>query len=167
MKNITNDVCVWKDADDNDISPMSVKEGDFVRFNTDGQGSVGYVKCLFSPSQNSSREALDGMVGNYDARLRLTFHYVADKFEGSEMDNGGIVSLVSMSDEFGGDVTWRLQYSRLNKAIIYDSTKREGSRVYIGNVDNIISYNGTGGADASVFITHATIGSIKNVYIIN
>ena len=77
------------------------------------------------------------------------------------------LSLLSLGEGFNDEISFRLPYSRLKKVIVYDSNRKKGEKVYIGTIDNIITYNGTGGIDASVIITHANIGTIKNVYIVN
>ena len=164
---ITTEDCIWKNSADEDIAAGSLQEGDMVRYNFDGSGSIAYIKYIFRPSEHNDKADLTGMVGSYDSRVRLTYHYAEDKYEGGEMDAGGTLSLISLSKEFGGAVDLRIMYSRLNKAIVYDADKSKGNRVYIGNVDNIITHKGTGGKEASIIITHAYIGSYKNVYIVN
>ena len=166
-KFITTDDCIWKNNADEDIAAGSLQEGDMVRYNFDGRGSIAYIKYVFRPSDNTDKAELAGMVGSYDSRVRFTYHYAEDKYEGGEMDAGGTLSLVSLSKTFGGDIDMRIMYSRLNKAIVYNADRSKGNRVYIGNIDNIITHKGTGGKDASVIITHAHIGSYRNVYIVN
>ncbi len=167
VKHMVSTDCIWKDENKNDITPGDLCEGDMIRYSFDGAGSIAYIKLVYRPSDHTAGETLSGMTGSYDARFRLMAYYAADKYEGSEMDSGGTLSLITFSSEFGGAPAMRMQYSRLKKAIVYDGSKREGDRVYIGNIDNIITYNGTGGASASVILTQASIGSVQTFYIIN
>ena len=164
---ITTEDCIFRNSADEDIPQGALQEGDMVRYNFDGSGSIAYIKYIFRPSEHNIRDELTGMVGSYDSRVRLTYHFAQDKYEGGEMDAGGTISLISLSKTFGGDVDFRIMYSRLNKAIVYDADRSKGNRVYIGNVDNIITHKGTGGREASIIVTHAYIGSYKNVYIVN
>ncbi len=159
--------CIYQDENEGSLKAEAFKEGDFIRYSADAYGNIAFVKRVISPENFTKGDTLVGMIGAYDSKDRITVNYAADKYEGNEMDNGGILSLISFAKEWGGDITLRLPYSRLKPAVIYDGTRREGDRIYLGNIDNIITYRGTDGVDASIVVTSAETGSIKTFYVIN
>ena len=83
------------------------------------------------------------------------------------MDAGGIKSLISLGNKKSRKIDYRLAFSRIKQAPVYDRQKRPGERVYLGTIDNIITYNGTGGAEASLIISTSSQGSVENLFIIN
>lgn len=159
VKYFTGDMCSWPAED--------VLEGDVIRFALDTDGSINAIKIVCRPSDKSYPLPPTMNTTAYAAAGRLTCHYAYDKWEGNEMDTGGLLSVLSFSDTFGGDLSFCLSYSRLKNVMIYDSTQPKGKRVYLGSIDNVITYKGSGGAGASYVIVHANVGSIENVFVIN
>lgn len=159
VKYYTGDMCEWPKED--------VLEGDVIRFATDTDGSVNTIKVICRPSDKSYPLPPSMNTTAYAAAGRLTCHYAYDKWEGNEMDAGGLLSVMMLSDTFGGDTSFALAYSRLKNVMIYDGTQPKGKRVYLGSIDNVVTYKGSGGTGASYVIAHANVGSIENVFVIN
>lgn len=159
VKYYTGDMCEWPAED--------VLEGDVIRFAIDTDGSVNTIKVICRPSDKDYPLPPAMNTTAYAAAGRLTCHYAYDKWEGNEMDAGGLLSVMMLSDTFGGDTSFALAYSRLKNMMIYDSTQPKGKRVYLGSIDNVVTYKGSGGTGASYVIAHANVGSVENVFVIN
>ena len=159
VKYYTGDMCEWPAED--------VLEGDVIRFAIDTDGSVNTIKVICRPSDKDYPLPPAMNTTAYAAAGRLTCHYAYDKWEGNEMDSGGLLSVLMLSDTFGGDTSFALAYSRLKNMMIYDSTQPKGKRVYLGSIDNVVTYKGSGGTGASYVIAHANVGSVENVFVIN
>lgn len=159
VKYYTGDMCEWPAED--------VLEGDVIRFAIDTDGSVNTIKVICRPSDKDYPLPPAMNTTAYAAAGRLTCHYAYDKWEGNEMDAGGLLSVMMLSDTFGGDTSFALAYSRLKNMMIYDSTQPKGKRVYLGSIDSVVTYKGSGGTGASYVIAHANVGSVENVFVIN
>ena len=155
---ITSPECVWPEN--------GVEEGDIVKYSIDGAGRIGAIKVQHRSSTALDPE-LDPIKGSPIGADYVTCHYAIDKYEGEEMDAGGIKSLISLGNKKSRKIDYRLAFSRIKQAPVYDRQKRPGERVYLGTIDNIITYNGTGGAEASLIISTSSQGSVENLFIIN
>ena len=157
---ITNLTCDWP-AD-------GVLEGDVIKFSVDSTNCIGAIQVIYRPSEPDAFETIAPMKdSDYSAQGRLTGHFVVDKFEGEEMDSGGVQSLLSMSDTFGGDIAFCQYYSRLKPVMVYDIKARDGDRARLGTIKDVISYNGSGGLASSYVIIHANLGEVQSVFVIN
>lgn len=155
---ITSPECVWPEE--------GVEEGDIVKFAIDGAGRIGAIAV----QHRSSAAVEPGMTpikGSLAGAEYVTCHYAIEKYEGEEMDAGGIKSLISLGEKKSKKIDYCLVVSRIKQAPVYDRQRRPGERVYLGTIDNIITYKGTGGAEASLIISTASLGSVENLFIIN
>ena len=155
---ITSPDCIWPEE--------GVEEGDVIKFALDGAGRIGTI-AVQHRSSTAVAPGMEPIKGSLAGAEYVTCHYAIDKYEGEEMDAGGIKSLISLGEKKSRKIDYCLSVSRIKQAPVYDSQRRPGERVYLGSIDNIITYKGTGGAEASLIISTSSLGSVENLFIIN
>ena len=158
---------------DEDVYKNDIEEGDLIRFATNSAGRIGVYEKIYDQSEDTALWNMTGTADEYtsnttpSAGLRYTFGYVNSLYNAPYTDGLNSVISTGRTPETAED-TWQFNSnaSSSTRYIIYDPERRNGNRVYMAGLDEVVSWENCRSAEktAKAFV-HTRQGYLSALFI--
>ena len=131
---------------------FGIESGDIIRVKRNAKGYISSIEKLYdlSTGEKSWGDAYESRT--FGSAGRFTVGYVDSLFVYNVGSNMQAQSLVNVSEVLGGDVVEAHSFhTNNNDVMIYDSTRRT-DKAYIGNAQDVLSYEDAGNEASLVFV---------------
>lgn len=132
---------------DESVYKDDIEEGDLIRYATNSAGYIGVYEKIYDQSENTVLWNMTGTADEYtsntvpSANLRYTFGYVNSLYNAPYTDGlNSVISTGRKPDE--AEDTWQFNSNATasTRYIVYDPERRQGSRVYMAGLDEVVSW---------------------------
>ena len=132
---------------DEGVYKDDIEEGDLIRYATNSAGYIGVYEKIYDQSENTVLWNMTGTADEYtsntvpSANLRYTFGYVNSLYNAPYTDGlNSVISTGRKPDE--AEDTWQFNSNATasTRYIVYDPERRQGSRVYMAGLDEVVSW---------------------------
>lgn len=144
-----------------DLRNADIDEGDIIRVTENTLGEIINYETIYDYSSGELPEWAP-MKNTFENELRYTFGYVADTFA-APLRQTAVLNLIKIGYNSGAEVD-NVTPTRNTEFMIFDSSRRE-NKAYIGNFEDITSYESSGGTQCSRIFIHAKYAANQSIII--